>query len=240
MSYEIDEIKSSQRIFYHLLKNSMIKENSESELYKLYSQNEKIMNLVKQQGELCECNVEKYSGVIYLIPKEDNDFLGFSKGELKKELCKSNANDKDYYLSQFVIMTILVEFYGSQGKTSKSREYLKGGELLNIISQRLKDGIDRTNDEDEDLNGIAFSNMLERFDALKSSDVNSRSKTTKEGFIYSILKFLQNQGLIDFIEAEDMIITTKKLDNFMDWNILNKNNYYRVLKVLGEYNDEQD
>ena len=240
MSYEIDEIKSSQKIFYYLLKNSMIKENSESELYKLYSQNEKIMNLVKQQAEVCECNVERYSGVIYLIPKEDNDFLGFTKGELKKELCKSNATDKDYYLSQFVIMTILVEFYGSQGKTSKSREYLKGGELLNIISQRLKDGIDRTNDEDEDKNGIAFSNMLERFDALKSSDINSRSRSTKEGFIYSILRFLQNQGLVDFIEAEDMIITTKKLDNFMDWNILNKNNYYRVLKVLGESNDEQD
>ena len=240
MSYEIDEIKSSQRIFYYLLKNSMIKESSESELYKLYSQNEKIMNLVKQQGEVCECNVERYSGVIYLIPKEDNDFLGFTKGELKKELCKSNATDKDYYLSQFVIMTILVEFYGSQGKTSKSREYLKGGELLNIISKRLKDGIDRTNNEDEDRNGIAFSNMLERFDALKSSDINSRSKSTKEGFIYSILRFLQNQGLVDFIEAEDMIITTKKLDNFMDWNILNKNNYYRVLKVLGESNDEQD
>ena len=37
-----------------------------------------------------------------------------------------------------------------------------------------------------------------------------------------------------------MIKPTKKLDSFMDWNILNKNNYNRVLKALGEESNEQD
>ena len=31
-----------------------------------------------------------------------------------------------------------------------------------------------------------------------------------------------------------MIKTTQKLDNFMDWHLLNKNNYNRVLRALGE------
>ena len=31
-----------------------------------------------------------------------------------------------------------------------------------------------------------------------------------------------------------MIKTTNKLDNFMDWHVLNKNNYNRVLMALGE------
>lgn len=30
-----------------------------------------------------------------------------------------------------------------------------------------------------------------------------------------------------------MIKTTKKLDSFMDWNLLNQNQFQRVLKVLG-------
>lgn len=240
MSYEIENIKIAHRIFYYLLKNGELSEEKEKELFRAYCENEKVMNLVKDQGESSECVIERYGGIIYLIPKEDNDFLGYSKGELKYELCKSNANDKDYYLSQFVILTLLVEMYGSQGSSAKSRNYLRGGELLNIISRRLKEGVENNQEEEQDKKGIAFSNILERFEGLKSSDKTNRSKTTKEGFLYAILKFLENQGLIDYIEGDDMIKTTKKLDNFMDWNILNKNNYSRVLKALGDVEDEQD
>ncbi|WP_252229732.1 DUF6063 family protein [Clostridium sp. ZBS15] len=230
MSYSIDEIKMSNKIFYYLLKYRELKEG-ESELYKAYSENENITQLVKEQGEASESFVKKYGGVVYLIPKEENDFLGYSKAELKKALCKSNANDKDYYLSQFVILTLLVTFYNSQGISSKSRDYIKVGEFLNIISDRLNEGVESAGD---DKNGIAFENILERFEALKSSDKKSISKTTKEGFVNTILKFLDDQGLIYYIQSDDMIKTTKKLDSFMDWNLLNKNNYNRVLRALGE------
>jgi len=240
MSYEIEYIKFSNKIYYCLLKYGELSEENEKELFRAYSENEKVMNLVKAQADASECIVEKYGGIIYLIPKDDNDFLGFSKGELKNELCRSKANDKDYYLSQFIILTLLVEMYGSKGSSSKSRNYLRGGEFLNIISQRLKEGAENNLEEEQDKKGIAFSNILERFEALKSSDKTSRVKTTKDGFLYTILKFLENQGLIDYIEADDMIKTRKKLDNFMDWNILNKNNYSRVLKALGEVTDEQN
>lgn len=235
MAYTSEEIKISNKIFYHLLKNSELKEG-EVELYKSYSENEKVTELVKELGEASECYVKKYGGVVYLIPKEDNDFIGYSKGELKKILCKSGANDKDYYLSQFVILTLLVEFYNSQSISSKSKEYIKVGEFLNIITHRLKDGISRAVDNPE--SGIAFENILEKFEALRSTDIKSTAKTTKEGFINTILEFLDSQGLIYYIKADDMIKTTKKLDSFMDWNLLNKNNYNRVLKALGEEKDE--
>ena len=51
--------------------------------------------------------------------------------------------------------------------------------------------------------------------------------------MYHILRFLEQQRLIDYIEKDDMIKTTKKLDQFMDWNLLNQNNYQRVLRVIG-------
>ena len=236
MAYSMEEVKMSNKIFYYLLKYGELKEEDEGDLYKDYSENVNITELVKEIGEDSECYIKKYGGVVYLIPKEENDFLGYSKGELKKELCRSNANDKDYYLSQFVILTLLVTFYNSKGGSSKSRDYIKIGEFLNIITDRLNEGAERTKEADS--SGIAFSNILERFEALKSSDKRSISKTTKEGFINNILDFLEKQGLIDYIKNDDMIKTTKKLDNFMDWNILNKNNYHRVLKALGESIDE--
>ena len=94
-----------------LISKHELREEDNKELFEGYTQNPRIMNLVKSQGEIADCTVERYGSVIYLIPAEDNDFLGFSKQELKAKLCKSGATDKDYYLSQFVILTMLTEFY---------------------------------------------------------------------------------------------------------------------------------
>ena len=232
MAYEMGEIRLSQQIFYYLLQNHELREDKEERLYRAYTEEEQVQNLVKSQAEEAVCSVERYGDVIYLIPKEENVFLGFSKAELKKRLCKSDATDKDFYLSQFVILTLLVEIYDGQGSSSKSREYIKAGDLQNCVSQRLKEGVNNTTEEDEEHNGIAFRNMYEAYEALRSDDNGKRQKTTKEGFLYHILKFLEEQGLIDYVEEDEMITTTKKLDNLIDWNLLNQNNYQRIRKVL--------
>lgn len=237
--YNIDDIKLANNIFYYLVSNKEINEEDSPEYFREYCENDEIMNLVKSQGDAFNVKVEKYGTTIYLIPNEDNNFLGFSKNELKKELCKSNATDKDYYLSQFVILTLLVEFYSSQGRDSKSRDSLRGGEFLNIISDRLKEAVEREDLEKIQVDsGIAYENIYEKWEGLRSSDQKNRQKTTKEGFINNILKFLENQGLINYIEHDDIILTTSKLDNFMNFNILNKNNYERVLTALGGNEDE--
>ena len=239
MAYELDEIRTSQEIFYYLLEHHELSEDEEMQLYRAYTEREEIQNLVKSQGEIAVSRIERYGNVIYLIPKEENNFLGFSKAQLKAALCKSSGTDKDYYLSQFVVLTLLVEFFDGQGSSSKAREYMRVGELQNCVSNRLKEGAESMDEEQEEQSGIAFSNMLEAYEALRSDDKGSRAKTTKEGFLHSILVFLQKQGLIEYVEADEMIKTTKKLDNFMDWNLLNQNNYHRVLRVLGVEDSEQ-
>ena len=237
MAYEAEEVLSSQEIFYYLLEHHELREEDEPLLYKAYTEEEAIRNLDKSQGDVAAANVERYGNVIYLIPKEENNFLGFSKQQLKNTLCKSTATDKDYYLSQFVILTLLVEFFDGQGSSSKAREYMRVGELMNCISTRLMEGAAEEEDE-KDTAGISFRILYETYEALKSDDRGSRMKTTKEGFIYNILMFLQKQGLVEYVEQDEMIKTTRKLDHFMDWNLLNQNNYERVLRVLGVAKDE--
>lgn len=238
MAYEIEEIKISQEIFYYLLEHHELREEEEHILYKAYAEQEAVQNLVKSQGEAALSSIERYGNVVYLIPREENNTLGFSKTQLKAALCKSNGTDKDYYLSQFVILTLLVEFFDGQGSSSKAREYIRVGELQNCISSRLKEGAENLREEGEDQEGIAFSNMLEAYEALRSDEKGSRARTTKEGFLHYILIFLQKQGLIEYVEQDEMIKTTKKLDNFMDWNLLNQNNYQRVMQVLGVKENE--
>ena len=234
MAYEIGEIQLSQQIIYYLLQHHELREQEEQRLYRAYTEEDPIQNLVKSQAEEADSTVERYGDVIYLIPKEENVFLGYSKAELKKRLCKSTATDKEFYLSQFVILTLLEEFYDGQGSSSKSREYIRVGELQNCISDRLKEGVENTTEEEEEQKGIAFRNMLEAYEALRSDDKGTRQRTTKEGFLHTIFTFLEEQGLINYVVQDEMIKTTKKLDNLMDWNLLNQNNYQRVRKVLGE------
>lgn len=121
--------------------------------------------------------------------------------------------------------------FDGQGSSSKTREYIRVGDLQNCISQRLKEGAENAGEEEED--GIAFQDILEAYEALRSDEKGSRARTTKEGFLHQILTFLQKQGLVEYVEQDEMIMTTKKLDNFMDWNLLNQNNYQRIRRVLG-------
>lgn len=237
MAYEFDEVKASQEIFYYLLEHHELREEDAPQLYKSYMENDSVQNLVKSQGSIADSTVERYGDVIYIIPETQNRFLGFSKAQLKKELCRSTATDKDYYLAQFSILILLLEFYDGQGSSSKTREYIRVGDLQNSISAHLKEGAEKYDESKQDLYGVAFTEMLQVYEALRSDERGSRQKTTKEGFLHHILRFLQAQGLLEYIEQDEMVKTTKKLDHFMDWNLLNKANYQRVLAVLGEHNE---
>jgi hypothetical protein len=233
--YNSEQISAAIRIYYYLLQYGELSIEDDKELYRAYADSEEVMNLVRTYGSESDCSIERYNGVLYLIPGENNEFLGFSKADLKRRLCRSDANDKDYYLSQFMILTLLSTFYNSNGRSSKSRSFIKLGEFMNLVSEKLAlaetyQGIE----EIEKKSGLAVCNLLEKWNALKGSDVRTTSRTTKEGFITGIIRFMEEQGLFDYIEEDDMLKPTKKLDNFIDWNILNRSNYETILEAFQE------
>ena len=71
MAYELDEVRISQEVFYYLLEHHELREEEEMQLYKAYTEQEGIQNLVKSQGEIAQSRIERYGNVIYLIPKEE-------------------------------------------------------------------------------------------------------------------------------------------------------------------------
>ena len=72
MAYEMGEIRLSQQIFYYLLEHHELREEDEQRLYRAYTEEEAVQNLVKSQAEEAVSTVERYGNVIYLIPKEEN------------------------------------------------------------------------------------------------------------------------------------------------------------------------
>lgn len=247
MAYETENITYSQKIFYYLLCHGAISDSDTDagDLYRIYVEREEVMNLVKNQAQIADSRVERYGSTIYLMPDIDNKYLGYTRAELKKEICKPNATNRDYYLSQFVILTLIAEFYDGQGSTSKSREFLKLGELQNVVSERLKAGADMEREkeaEDTDYNELYehildYRSMSEAYESLKSVEESTRSKYTKEGFVSVICTFLEKQGLIVFIPEDEMIKTTPKLDNIMEYKILNKDNYQKIMEALEVSNE---
>lgn len=236
MAYSIEDIKASQNIFYYLLENRELREAKDRELYRQYLENKSIYELVKSQADSADCTIARYGTTVYLIPNEDNVFLGFSKAELKEQICKSNPTDADYYLAQFIILTLLIEMYDSQGESSQSVDYIKGGRILNCVSERLYRGAQKQKEEENEgiKPEVSFVMLYEAFEGLGSKE-GSTARTTKEGVLHRILTFLEKQGLIIYVKVDDTIKATDKLTNFMDGNLLNQNNYDRVKRVLGEY-----
>ncbi|MFW5647300.1 MAG: DUF6063 family protein, partial [Acetivibrio ethanolgignens] len=69
MAYELEEIRTSQEIFYYLLEHHELREENELFLYRAYTEKEAVQNLVKSQGAAADSNIERYGNVIYLLPK---------------------------------------------------------------------------------------------------------------------------------------------------------------------------
>lgn len=234
MAFEYENIRISQKIFYYLMTNSSLSQTEEPELFQQYVENEEVTNLVKSQGEIADCMIERYGSYIYIMPNMTNQKFGYTRTELKKALCKSNGTNRDYYLAQFIILTIFVEFYDGQGSRCKARDYMKMGELQNIVAERLEQGVREAEESEGVDNGLDYRSMSEAFHALKSADsAKSRSMTTKEGVIVSVLDFLEKQGLLIYIREDEMIKTTERLDHIMEMKLLNKSEYARVMKAMG-------
>ena len=188
MAYTMEDIRKSQEIFYYLLEKHELREEDEQALYKAYTEEEDIQNIVKSQAETASCDIERYGNTIYLIPQEENNFLGYSRVELKKELCKSTATNKDYYLAQFVILTLLTEFFDGDGNSSRAREYIRSGELMNILSERLREGAayeEEHNEEEMDKQRCRDNRRMDkhslRLHGITSSDRSGATQDTRSG-----------------------------------------------------------
>lgn len=238
MSYTTEDIASSQGIFYYLLEHHELKSTDDAALYKAFTDSEEVQVLVRSQAEIADVTIDRYEDVIYLIPGMENYFLGFSKAELRQQLCRSNNSEEDYFLALFAIMVLILKFYDGYGNSAKIRDYIKFGELQNNISEYLKKGVNRYSEDEQNASGLLFSNMYHSYESLRSEEKVSRKKTTKEGFLYTIIRFLQDQGLVVYIEQDEMIKTTRKFDHFMDWNLLDKNNYEKIVNMMKDLQDE--
>ncbi|MDP4180899.1 MAG: DUF6063 family protein [Bacillota bacterium] len=223
-------LEKAMRIYYNLLKNGEINFDDNKELYLDYSDSE-VRAIIDIMARESNVSIDKFGQVIYLIPNEENDILGIKEMDLQKVI-SYDARKIDFYLSQYIIITIILVFFSGKGSYVKSRDFIRIAELEEVITSRLdfarsKKNIDREQEEAK----FNITAMFEHWNALQIDEQGKRK--TKYGYIRSVCAFLEKHNLLVYDSVEEDIRPSNKLTHLMTYNFLDGNRLETIDKILG-------
>jgi hypothetical protein len=225
------DINRAMDIFLYLLEHKALKYENNRDLFDDYTK-EEIQGLVKNYAQKISANVNLINNTIYLIPTLDSTLISFNKTELKKAMLGSSATQADYYLANFIILTLITSFYSS-ATAEKTRNFISYAEFENSITDKL--AVAKENMDIEQLekdSGIAFADIIQKWANLKNEETKNQGLTKKKGFIILVMNFLEKQGLAEYKQSEEAIYTIKKLDDLIGSVILNKSNFKNVEDIF--------
>lgn len=223
---------SVQEIFYKLLQSRSLKTSSPEIRELLASENGQ--SELDALAAAFDCRIGYFNNTVYLIPNPENQFLGYSKSELKKRLLKGNQPVVYYYLYMFIILTLLNEFYGTSYGQGKSRSYMLVGNLMNRVQENLRLGSERQKGSSQ----VPYERMLIVYDSLKS-ELGHKEKNSKAQLFDVVLRFLEEQGLILRVDENDSIRTTERLDDLAEFILRSSDGYASMMEILGGEPDAQ-
>ena len=82
---------------------------------------------------------------------------------------------------------------------ARPREYIRAGELQNCISGRLREGAENEKEDGEETGNIAFTAMLEAYEALKSDERGSRARRQKKDSCIISLCFCRSRDCLNML-----------------------------------------
>lgn len=172
--------------------------------------------------------------MILLVPEDDNTFLGFSKADLKDRLLKSQQTDVHYYLMMFMLLVLLDAFYSTEYGDGQLREFLLLGDWMNRTDKALNAGL---NLEDNPGN-IPYEEMQDTYNNLLS-EMDSGRKGTKLQLYQTLLRFLQQQGLVVYFEGGGQIYVTGRLNALID-SVLRNEEILACFEALPELEGDEN
>lgn len=233
-----DPVRTANKILCELIKRSThtLYATRDKDLYYTYLNDYEIQNAVDELAADFEVIVRRYGEAIYLIPTTDNTYLGFTRTDLRQKLCTGNSTQTECDLAMFIILLLFAEMYDGKGRTVKGHDFITLSQFKNLIGERLKEGVSNISKEDEAAYGISYRNMYDRWESLKPYEDGQRmTRTTKDGFVIGIIRFLKEQGLMEYVEEDDQIRSTTKADVFMEQDILDKTNFSRIQEIINGF-----
>ncbi|HYE10199.1 MAG TPA: DUF6063 family protein [Patescibacteria group bacterium] len=236
----MEHTKLALQIFRVLLEYGQLDRETNSELFIEYM-NPDVLDVLNQFEEQMECRILRINNTIYLLPNYDNSVLGFKTKDMR-EWIGTNAKLSDIYLSYYIVMFILHQFYGGKNKNPKQREFIRISTFIDELDKRLNSVLELGEEaiEIEEKYSMNFIKLAESWDSRRSYE--ERKLTTKHGFAIRVCKLLEQEKLIRLVDDDKEIRTTRKLDDLMLYYYLNDSRINEINSIFerGEQKDASD
>lgn len=236
--YILEEIRKAMRLYNYLLEHGELTVKDDKELFQYFSE-VKIREIIEAFEEESRVSIKKFDDTIYFIPDVDNDFLGFKRSELKKEIFpRGDIKNIDLYLAMYIMIQLTSEFYSGKGANVKIRDLIQLGELDEKITERLELFIDSEDKSVDEETSLAITDIAKYWFTLTNED-DAAVFRTRRWYISQVMNFLRKENLIN-IQDETVIIPTSKFNRLAANYFLNYERLEDINRILSENSVEEE
>jgi hypothetical protein len=236
----VENIRTASAILKILMEEGRLTRSSHKDLFMSYISEVKVEEILSTMMEELDSDVLRVNNTLYLIPSTENELLGFRHRDTR-EWFGTGARQTDAFLAYYITAVILNLFYGGKNRDPKQREFLSLVNVVEEVDNRVSEVLkNRQKTEEIDQHySMNFEVCAQVWDIKKGHEEGSR-RTTKMGFLLSVVKLLQQEGLLRISENEKEIRTTDKLDDLMLHYYLHDERVSEIHKIFQEADNAKD
>ncbi|MCR3921183.1 MAG: DUF6063 family protein [Firmicutes bacterium] len=236
--YTLEDIRIAMRLYNYLLVHGQLTAKDDKELYHCFTEGN-VKEIIDAIEEEAQVSIKRFDDTIYLIPDVDNDFLGYKRAELKKEIFpRGDLRNIDLFLAIYIILQLTAEFYSGKGSNVKMRDLIQLGELDEKVTERLEIFSTSPSTAVDDETGLAITDIAKYWFMLTNEDDATIFKT-RRWYISQVMSFLKKENLIN-IQDETVIIPTAKFNRLAANYFLNYERLDDINRILTESRGEED
>jgi hypothetical protein len=234
--YSMDDIKLAIRVYNFLQQHGELTIDGDKELYNSFNENN-VRDILIEIGEEVQVHIKKYDDTIYLIPYVDNEFLGYKRAELKREIFgRTDIKNIEYFLSMYIIIVLISKFYNGGSSNIRTRDLIDIGEIDETITDKLEFLKGNDNNKLEEETNLAISDIAKYWFTLINEDDSAKIRT-RRWYIYQICRFLKNENLVN-IQDETVIIPTNKMNRLVSNYFLDYERLSEINRILDTKKDD--
>lgn len=237
MLYDGEMVKKAFLLYQEVMTKGELKRKDNPDIYGYYFDLDIRDILERIFLHSSESKIFYVEDTLYFVPDLENETFSYSNEELRNLMGLNN--NRELYLTQFIWMNLISEFYGDQfQQTNRTLSFIKVDEMI----KKVKEYMDKFEEKSEeeltilsheyqlDLAGLidAWNNLEE----LTQKDKNvKRYKNKRYSFFLRVLGFWEKEGLLQ-IKEEQEITLTKKIKSIIGSYYHNEERINKIKELL--------
>lgn len=235
MDWNYEELSEATQLFMKLMSEKQLNKFKDEEYFDIYSKYKVKMILREVFEKQAKVNIilDDKEENIYVVPALDNELFSYSNKELREKL--KLKDNKELYLSLFSIVVLLSEIFDHDDIADyivlESLEKEMSNQIAKI-NELTEEEIELSSDENQlDLKSI--KKVWEELPLIaENAKTISRTKGNRLSFLSNVIRFLEEEGFVEYIERQKHICPTYKLKTVFKGNFTNNNRKNQLLELI--------